>query len=449
MNAQRVGPTGPPAPHGPRIRHYELDWLRTLVVLGIIPYHVLVIFGASSAVFLKSAQSTPALALLGGFALTWGIPTIFLMAGAATRLALEHRTPGAVVRERLVRLLVPLTLVALVFSPLQAYFILRRNPSLISMSPVPIQHPEQLRSFGAFYRTYLTLLVTTVRAYSPRIGTLVLAHVWFIPRLLVVTLFTLLLIVCLRRSVRCSPAWITPLGRRPALSLFGAGVLTALVVALLRPGWLEHVTEHWLFTDVWSEFFLDLALFLCGYLIYASHPLRATVNHWCIPALLLGLLCWTTVASVTLAGKAPPASFLPAALIYAAAWALSAWLVSLALLGLAMRYLAFSSPGQRYLTYAAFPVYLLHMPVLTISAYFLLRLPLPWYVQLVLITTVTLLVAFGIFELALRRTAVTRFLFGIKIPRSEDSTHLGVRHFLPQPSDAQRAERSGGGSPVP
>lgn len=57
-------------------RQYELDWLRTLVVLGIIPYHALVIFGASSAIYIKSAQSNPLLALLGSFVLTWGIPLI-------------------------------------------------------------------------------------------------------------------------------------------------------------------------------------------------------------------------------------------------------------------------------------------------------------------------------------------------------------------------------------
>jgi peptidoglycan/LPS O-acetylase OafA/YrhL len=103
--------------NAPPTRHYELDWLRTLVVLGIVPYHALVIFGASSAVYIKSAQSNPALALIGGFVLTWGIPSIFLMAGAASRLALEHRAPGAYIRERFSRLLVPMVLVALVFSP--------------------------------------------------------------------------------------------------------------------------------------------------------------------------------------------------------------------------------------------------------------------------------------------------------------------------------------------
>jgi hypothetical protein len=91
-----------------------LGWLRTLVVLGIIPYHALVIFGASSAVYIKSTQANPVLGLIGGFVLTWGIPTLFLLAGAASRLTLENCDPGAYVRERLGKLLAPMTLVALV-----------------------------------------------------------------------------------------------------------------------------------------------------------------------------------------------------------------------------------------------------------------------------------------------------------------------------------------------
>lgn len=414
MNALIAGPTtrSEPAP-----RRHELDWLRTLVVLGIIPYHALVIFGASSAVYIKSTQSSPALALIGGFVLTWGIQSLFLMSGAATRLALQHRTPGAYVGERLGRLFVPMLLVVLVFSPLQAYYILLSNPSLVNMSPVPIQNAQQLGSFGTFYTTYLTILVTTVRAYTPSIGTIVLAHVWFIPRLLVVSLLTVLLVVLLRRFGQRILARVGGLLQQPIVVLFGGGIVTAFIVALLRPGWVERLTAHWVYTDVWADFFLDFSLFLCGYLIYSRLRLYAAVRDFRVFILVLGMVCWIAVAGATMAGKVPPTSLAPASIAYSGTMALSAWLLSLALLGLAMRYLTFTTRPQRYLTYAAFPVYLLHMPILTICAYYVLKLPSPWYIQLLLIVAVTVTLAFGIFDLVVRRTPVTRFLFGV--PRRE------------------------------
>jgi glucan biosynthesis protein C len=404
-----------PQDAAPGRRRYELDWLRTLVVLGVIPFHALVIFGASSAVFIKSAESVPILALVGGFVLTWGIPLIFLMAGAASRLALERRTTGSYIQERLGRLLAPMMLVALVLSPIAIYFVLLSNPSLASTSPVPIPQPERLANFGEFYRAYLTLLGSSVREFSLAAGALVLTHLWFVPRLLIVSLLALPVVLFARRhAARLSgpAAW---LDGHPALLLIGGGAAIALVAALLRPGWLDRLTARWMIAGVWWEFFLDFALFLCGYLIYARPRLAAGVRDLRGLTLGAGLACLVGLASVSAAGKVPPStSFAPASIAFSIGLALSAWLMSLALLGMAMRYFTFSTAPQRYLTYATFPVFVLHLPILTIVAYYLVKVPLPWYIQFLLITAATMLIAFGIFELVIRRTPVTRFLFGVK-----------------------------------
>jgi hypothetical protein len=96
--------------------------------------------------------------------------------------------------------------------------------------------------------------------------------------------------------------------------LVAGALVAAVVVALLRPVWLERLTAGWPFTDVWSDFALDFALFLCGYLIYASARLRMTVRDLCFVTLGIGLLCWSAIAVVTTVGAVPAASFAPAAL---------------------------------------------------------------------------------------------------------------------------------------
>lgn len=420
MNVQTVTSGGGDAPAP---RRYELDWLRTLVVLGIIPFHALAIFGASSTSFVNSSVSVPILAAIWAFVLTWGIPLIFLMAGAAARLALERRTPGAYIRERLIRLFVPMALVALVLSPLSIYFILLGNPGLASISPAPIQHPERLSDFAVFYRTYLGLIAATLRDFTPSLGILILAHLWFIPRLLIVSLLALPLVLAVRRRSDRLNGLAARLDRQPALLILGGGLVTALVAALIRPGWLDRVSTRWQFAGAWWEFFLDFALFLCGYLIYSRPRLIAGLSDLRGLPLSAGLTCAAAVGVVTLFGKPPPStSFAPAALAYSTALALSAWLLSLAFLAFALRYLAFSTPLQRYLTEAAFPVFVLHLPILAITAFYLLRLPLPWYVQYVLITSLTLIVALGIFHLVIRRTPVTRFLLGVKRIGPEERT---------------------------
>lgn len=411
-------------------RRVELDWLRTIVVLATIPFHAVPIIGAERTIFILSAESNPVLILLGGFVLTWGIPLIFLMAGASTKLALDVRSPGKYVWERCSRLAAPLLLMILIFSPLQMYFILLSNPSLLQKpelipqySPLlTVSEPDRLRNIVYFFQQYLHYLVTSVRGYSPVIGSFVLGHLWFVPRLLVISLACLPLVLYLRGRGRCVAKRIAAFGAHPIALLFVGGLAPAVLVAVLQTGWLNRATVGWLFTDDWPPFFLDLVMFLYGYMIYSSARLRATVQAVAFPALVLGITCSVIVGGVIVLGIAPARSYAPESVLFVFAETLMAWLPALALLGLAMRYLTASTRWQRYLTDAAFPVFVLHGPLLAASAYYLLQTPLPGIIQVLLILEVTAISAFGIYEYIVRRTPVTRFLFGAKAPKAGNHT---------------------------
>lgn len=411
---------------GPRC--IEIDWLRTIVVFATIPFHAVPVIGAQRTVFLVSAESNPLLAVLGGFVLTWGIPLLFLLAGAATRFALDVRSPGAYVRERLMRLGAPLLLMVFVFAPLQIYFILLSNPELVTMGQqfgiqISVPQPERLREIGYFFAQYLTFLVTSVRGYSPAIGSFVLGHLWFVPRLLVISLISLPLLLYLRGRGRRVAESITEAGAHPIVLLFVGGLVPAGLVALLQTGWLSRVTEGWLFTDDWPNFFLDLVIFLYGYLIYTSVRLRGVVRAQAVPALVLGSVCGGILIGLVYSGHVPATGYSLASLLFAYVQTLVAWLIALGLLGLAMRLLTVSTPVQRYLTDAAFPVFVLHGPLLTISAYYILQVPIPGIVQALLIFAITVAGAFGIYEYVVRRTPVTRFLFGAKPPWATKPAH--------------------------
>jgi glucans biosynthesis protein C len=86
--------------------------------------------------------------------------------------------------------------------------------------------------------------------------------------------------------------------------------------------------------------------------------------------------------------------------------------------GLGMRYLTIAPSWLRYPTTATFPIYVLHLPLLIITAYYLQTLPVPWYVQLALVIIVTVVTAFALYEYVIRRMRVTRFLFGLESPRA-------------------------------
>ena len=404
-------------------RRVELDWLRTIVVLGTIPFHAVPVIGAEQTAFILSAESNPTLAILAGFILSWGIPLLFLLSGAATGLALTTRSPGAYAWERILRLGAPMLLMLLLFSPLQLYFILLSNPSLIQLVPrygvtLDIPDPQRLSEIDYFFEQYYRFLATSVRGYTPALGSFLLTHLWFVPRLLIVSFVSLPLLVYLRGRGRPLVERVTAFAARPVALLLVGGLAPATLVTLLQPGWLGGMTAGWPFRDDWAAFFLDLVMFLYGFLLYASgERLRDLVRRAPYPALALSALCWAGIGVMLVTGSATTVDFSPAALLFAVAQTFGVWLLVLAMLGLAMRYLTVSTAWQRYLTAAAFPVFVLHGPLLTASAYYLLQLPTPGIMQLPLIFVATVASAFALYEV-IRRTPVVRVLFGVTAPAS-------------------------------
>ncbi len=273
-------------------RRPELDWVRMLIVLGIIPYHALLVFITSGATVIRHPVAFPQGSLLYSNLDTWGISLIFLLAGASSKFTLETHAAGAYVKARVLRLLAPMLLVAIFFTPVDAYFLLRVNPQLISVTPRPITDLARLSDFGAFMLQYWAILFTSG---LPIVVRNVLAHLWFVPRLLLVSLICLPLLLALRERW---PRWMARVtaARFPLeLLVVGAGLLPAALFTALQPGWLNQLTSGWPLQDDWTPFFLDLVMFVFGYLFYSYPPLLDVVRRLAYVTLGLAALLWATV----------------------------------------------------------------------------------------------------------------------------------------------------------
>ena len=104
-------------------RRHDLDWLRVLGVLLLIPFHVALIFVLQpyTIMYIRDVVDSPALSVITGFIHMWHMPMLFMIAGAATYFALGVRSAGEYIRERFLRLLVPLVFGLLTFVPLTVY----------------------------------------------------------------------------------------------------------------------------------------------------------------------------------------------------------------------------------------------------------------------------------------------------------------------------------------
>jgi glucan biosynthesis protein C len=96
-------------------RRYDIDWLRVLAVLMLIPFHTARIFDIWEPFYAKSDQVSRALTyfFIGGVN-AWHMPLFFLLARASTWFALGFRSGGQYIKERLKRLIVPLVFGTLV-----------------------------------------------------------------------------------------------------------------------------------------------------------------------------------------------------------------------------------------------------------------------------------------------------------------------------------------------
>ncbi len=89
------------------------------------------------------------------------------------------------------------------------------------------------------------------------------------------------------------------------------------------------------------------------------------------------------------------------------------WMGILTLLGIGQSKLDIHNRLCNYFTHASFPVYILHMPVLVVTGFFVLKLPVGVAVKFSMIVLISFLATFLIYEIV-KRIPVLRFFLGIE-----------------------------------
>jgi glucans biosynthesis protein C len=392
-----VSKTAPPAGVGgpsaaaaaPRERRYDLDWLRVIAFLLLVPYHVGLVF-VTWIWIVKNPQLTDGgLEIAMYFMAQWRLPLLFFVSGAGVWFALGRRGGGEFARERLRRLLIPLVLGILIVVPPQVYY-------------------ERL-SQGAGYGSFLQFLPDAYRGIYPA-GNLSWHHLWFIAYLLVFSLAALPLLLWLR-SARERSAF------RRLLGLFawpGALLLLAAPMALgeavLRPNW---PTANNLVAD-WANLVMYLQVFLLGFLLCASPELTEAMRRQRLGFLLLGALLSVALVVRWRMGYAPQGGYHDFdQMVWAFGSVLNLWCWVLALGGYARQYLNVRSRAIEWANEAVYPFYILHQPVLVGLAFHLA----PWRMGIAPKFTILCIGTYGltaVLYLLVRTNPLTRLAFGMK-----------------------------------
>jgi peptidoglycan/LPS O-acetylase OafA/YrhL len=96
------------------------------------------------------------------------------------------------------------------------------------------------------------------------------------------------------------------------------------------------------------------------------------------------------------------------------------WFCVLAFLGYGYRHLSFCNPLLRYARDASYPIYILHQTVIVAIGYYVIQTSWQPWVKYWVVLVATLVSCCALYEVVVRRFAVTRFIFGMK-PRAAGS----------------------------
>ena len=115
-----------------RSRLAYLDAIKVLLVVGVIAMHSAITYGLDGSWYLESYEEMPggvvaAVTILLGTGWLFGLGLFFLIAGRLTAPSFDRKGPSAFLRDRLVRLGIPLALFTLLVSPVLEYVSYREN----------------------------------------------------------------------------------------------------------------------------------------------------------------------------------------------------------------------------------------------------------------------------------------------------------------------------------
>ena len=365
-------------------RRYDLDWLRVLAILTIFVYHTTRFFNSESWL-IKNPTSYLVMDVLETTLANWIMALIFAISGASLFYALGKGGVVKFIKDKILRLVVPLvTMGMVIFGSWQIY--LSR-----------LSHGEFSGSFFEFILHY----------FQPGNFDWAGVHLWYLEMLFIFCLIFLPLFLWLKRG-----SGQRVLGRLgDLLAAPGAIYLLALPTILcliLTDG------DSFLGNTDWGggSILTHATFFLSGFLIVSHEGLQRNIQRFRWLSLALVVVLFATILSVMLAFGEPSSTLLIA--VGRTLWGLWSWSWVLAILGFGMKHLNFNKPILPYANEAVLPFYILHHPVLLSVGYFVVQWAIPAAVKFAIIDAISFAIIMALYEFLVRRFNVMRVLFGMK-----------------------------------
>ncbi|MBM7663021.1 peptidoglycan/LPS O-acetylase OafA/YrhL [Bacillus mesophilus] len=371
-------------------RRYDLDWIRVLATLVVFLYHCSMFFNPFPWHIKNSELNSSWVLVFSLFVGSWIMPIFFVISGISMVYALRKRKLLTFIKERFVRLGVPLIMGVLLLTPPQIYI-------------ERIVNNQFKGDFLGFYPhffdgVYLDFGGTGNFAFFG-------LHLWY---LLVLLLFSLLCLPLFKKFPSFKKVGTIHF-LTPPLLLFLAGVVNTQKLG----GW---------------DLFIYLLLFIYGFYFFSS-PTFVLTNKRLIKYSILVAVASTLIYIVWFMNHYPQHGSIESTIFYGIR-TLNCWSLLLIIFYLANKFLSHNSHFLQYGSEASMPFYVIHQPVIVIVGYFIHDLN--WAIPVKLLILIGISFAFNIliYHFVIRHLSVTRIIFGLKSKETKqvgDTEKLSIR----------------------
>lgn len=378
------------APPKPADRVQYVDAIRVWAIGLVFLAHVAEVFNPWDEWHITNAERSRAAGEIAVFVAPWVMPIIMLLAGVSAWYSLRHRSNGVYLRDRAVRLLIPLVVGTLLLVPPQVYL--------------------ERRLRGQFHGSFIAFFPRFFHGIYPN-GNLSWHHLWFLAHLFLYSVIALPLFRYLQRGDG-GGGRITWLARVGAAN--GGILWLAIPLVIERNVMWGLFPERHMLTSDWSNHALLFVAYVYGVVLAGSPQLGCVIDRQWKAALAVALLGTAALTTGTWIGVLParlPPRYAFGYLAFWTLYALCAWAWMVAVLGAGRRWLDHDGVVLRYGRRVGYALYVMHQPVIVAVAFVVVQWQQPLGVKF---TTILLASAAGTIlggEL-LVRLPIVRLAFG-------------------------------------
>lgn len=365
-------------------RYYDIDWLRVIGMLLIFLFHNARFFN-DEYWHVKNFELDFGMSVFVQILNHFIMPLFFVLSAIAIYYALKKRDNVTFLRERVTRLLVPLVVGIFSHIMLQVY----------------IENVAHGRFEGSFWQ-FIPHYFDGWYGFGGNFAWMGL-HLWYLLMLFVFSALMLPVFQRLNHSQGFTASLANLIGKPWGPYLFIIPLFLMEFLVALSP---ETVGRR----DFggWSPL-TYLLFFLIGYLLATDGRYRPAIERVRYISLALGLL--TVVIAFIQLAEMGISGYDPRYLIVRVT---ISWCWLLTLLGFASRHLNYSNRLLEYANPAVLPFYIMHQTVIVVIGYFIRDWRWAVMPKYLFLATTSFIVIMVLYEFAVKRINILRFLFGMK-----------------------------------